>query len=486
MAVVSDTRGRDRRRRRTAPTLIALLALAALAADPAHALFVDEGRNISFRARLYSQATLATENALDYSDPGLFKAGQLVSQRNFLEPELDAKFLPFLNFSWLDDFSGRLALWGFYDGVYDYGAEQFGDRAADVKFRKTVSIAGQPPTMLGLQTKGHGPEFALSNRDVRRDTRDIYGLRYRVNEGYINIAKGPLFVRIGRQAISWGESDTIGLLDANNPFDVTVGAPGLTADLDESRIPLWTIRSTLQLFTNVGPFSSGFLDMYWVPGWLDTNTGPFPMSGVNFESTPPPNGGGQHVEDSIPKESLKNSRWGVRFQTVVARDYTTSAWFYTTFPTTPAVRALGIDSQYLITTTTEHRLTNVIGLSNSFYSDLANSVVRSELELFNGEPGFVVKDAVLKASNSGFTQPGSITRANILRGELGFDRNFFLQALNPANSFVWTTSFVFAANLSETKHTDYRAGGLIKPSHSSVTEPASRSKPARVFTGAIS
>jgi len=464
MVVLSIARRGDRRRARVGWMLAATLAAGFLTARSAHALFLDEGRNISFRAREYNQATLATENALVYSDPGLFKAGQLVSQRNFFEPELDAKFLPFLNFSWLDDFSGRLALWGFYDGVYDYGAEQFGDRAADVKFRKTVSIAGQPPTQLGLQTKGHGPEFALSNRDVRRDTRDIYGLRYRVNEAYVNISKGPLFVRIGRQAISWGESDTIGLLDANNPFDVTVGAPGLTADLDESRIPLWTLRSTLQLYTNVGPFSSGFLDMYWVPGWLDTNTGPFPMSGVNFESTPPPNGGGQHVEDSIPKESLKNSRWGVRFQTVIARDYTTSAWFYTTFPITPAIHIVGIDTDHLVTVAAEHRLTNVIGLSSTFYSDMINAVVRSELELFNGEPGFVYKNAIGKAISSGFQQPGSITRANLLRGELGMDRNFFITALNPTNSFMAVTALVFTANLSQTAHTIFRDAGQIKPS----------------------
>jgi len=34
---------------------------------------------------------------------------------------------------------------------------------------------------------------------------------------YFNLTKGPLFVAVGRQSISWGESDTIGLLDANNP-----------------------------------------------------------------------------------------------------------------------------------------------------------------------------------------------------------------------------------------------------------------------------
>ena len=39
-------------------------------------------------------------------------------------------------------------------------------------------------------------------------------------------AKGPVFFRVGRQAISWGESDTVAMLDQNNPFDLTLAAPG--------------------------------------------------------------------------------------------------------------------------------------------------------------------------------------------------------------------------------------------------------------------
>jgi len=85
-----------------------------------------------------------------------------------------------------------------------------------------------------------------------------------VNELYLSYSKGPLFLRIGRQSISWGESDTIALLDQNNPFDITLGVPGLLQDLDEARIPLWTVRSTLRLFDTVGPFASGFVEAYWV------------------------------------------------------------------------------------------------------------------------------------------------------------------------------------------------------------------------------
>jgi len=48
-------------------------------------------------------------------------------------------------------------------------------------------------------------------------------------------------------------------------------------DLEESRIPLWTLRSSYNLFETLGPLSSGFVEAYWVPGWIDTEVGYLPM-----------------------------------------------------------------------------------------------------------------------------------------------------------------------------------------------------------------
>ena len=79
---------------------------------------------------------------------------------------------------------------------------------------------------------------------------------FRFNEMYFNFTKGPLFVRIGRQAISWGESDTVALLDANNPFNQTLAIPGVFQDVDEARIPLFTLRTTYNLFERWEPISS--------------------------------------------------------------------------------------------------------------------------------------------------------------------------------------------------------------------------------------
>src|SRR5205823_46652 len=93
-------------------------------------------------------------------------------------------------------------------------------------------------------TEGRTDTAPVTRTDELRDTRKIYtyqpdpvlghdndpgevaDLPFRINEAYVNVARGRLFLRLGRQAISWGESDTIALLDQSNPFNLTLGLPG--------------------------------------------------------------------------------------------------------------------------------------------------------------------------------------------------------------------------------------------------------------------
>jgi hypothetical protein len=450
------------------PALVWLAFAAAVAAglcagDPAHALFLDDGEMFSVRMRAYSQLSISTQASQTFvTDPPKF-AGQVVQWRNFANPEFEAKAVSLLPKGWLDDFSGRLALWGFYDGLYDFGPEQYAERAAQIKFHVDPHGA--------YQTKGDSRNQAIAGDALTRNVRDIYAHRWRVNEAYVNLAKGDLFVRIGRQAISWGEADTIGLLDANNPFDTTI-VPGVFIDLDEARIPLWTVRATYQLFTNLGPMSSGFLDTYWVPGWLDTTISPVQMQSASPYSTPPPAPASSiEVFERRPEMKTGNSRWGVRFQTVIG-DYTTSVWFYKTFPTDPVPVNLGVSNVTgRLVTSTESPLINVAGVASSVYSDFLNSIVRMEVEVFNNQPGFRVNTNITPGLTAECNAPGPknfgacghYDKINLIRGELGMDRNFFIRSVNPTNSFVWVTAVVFTANPDETQFKDYRSA-LLKPS----------------------
>src|SRR5437016_10040957 len=151
-------------------------------------------------------------------------------------------------------------------------------------------------------------------------------------------------MRAGRQAISWGESDDIALLDVTNLFDLTLGVPGLIQDLEEARIPVWAMRNTVKVFDDVGPLSTAFLDTYVVPGVVDTTVPTDPItagvSPFNPDVPDPQNQvlalGGPSVGKLLhldlvshqPAMSWANTRWGGRRQGLLLRGYTLQGWFY--------------------------------------------------------------------------------------------------------------------------------------------------------------
>ena len=473
----------------------------------AAALYLDDAQNWVLRARIYSQFSVRTLNSQGDTEP-VTKAGQLVQNRNFYNPELDAKLTPWTNYlrgTFLeviapDELTGRLAGWGFYDGVYDYGAAQFATAASHTNktfdnfkarprrawflegsaFRCPVR-AGRNRVCMPALGKRFESVYDVYPGVAVKSARREYSNQQRVNELYLSYSKGPVFIRIGRQAISWGESDTIALLDQNNPFDLTLAAPGVFEDLDEARIPLWTLRTSVNLFTTLGPLSSGFIEGYWVPGDLDTNTGFTPILGASPYSPP-----GQDPQSFIPplvnaqfvlldrqaSKNMDNSRWGVRVQTVVARDYTVSAWFYRTFPNAPVPQAQGLASTTqgnLFTVQTVHKLADVVGVGATFFFEPADGIVRLNAVGFLKEAAFVAEQNLSIPKNDPsslqpFTKPGTVPRADFLRWELGFDRFFFLRTLNPSNSFTLISALVGSWNVTATSTgQDFGYNGQLKP-----------------------
>src|SRR5512135_3628474 len=109
------------------------MLLAGVRVQPARAIYLDEAQNFSLRSRVYSQGSIRLNDSQGDTTPHT-EDGQLVQHRNFFNPELGAKLTGYTSWmkgTWLDvlapdDLSARLAAWGFYDGIYDYGAGQFG------------------------------------------------------------------------------------------------------------------------------------------------------------------------------------------------------------------------------------------------------------------------------------------------------------------------------------------------------------------------
>jgi hypothetical protein len=395
--------------------------------------------------RAYSQLGILTENSDSRGCPDpttcppKYSAGDLAQQRNFYNPEFDANLTDFTR--WMrstpglhlispEDFKFRFAWWGFYDGLYDYLDSEWADHVRGLKTR--FSDSDNPAN----------ESFKFNDENKR--ARAIYGHRNRINELYLDYTKGPLFVRVGRQAISWGESDTIAILDVQNPFDLTQGAPGFFEDTDEARIPLWTVRTTYKLIDAWGALSSLFGDVYLVPGPIDTTVPINPIEGgvspfspdVPDPQTSIAAQGAQArglqtvVVDRMPANRWSNSRWGARLTGVLLRDYTVQGWFFRTFNqvpeplltdasgigllthkkgtliddrgfrvpvcnipsgstvgTTPAGRPCGVGAP--VVTILERKLESVIGLAASWFSEPLDGIVRTEAEYFIDELGFI-------------------------------------------------------------------------------------------------
>jgi Protein of unknown function (DUF1302) len=504
--------------------------VALLIGSGAWGIYLDEDQNITLRARIYSQFSVRSEDSQVFTFPDTF-TGQLVQNRNFFNPEVDAKltsYMKFMNGSWADfmspdDLRFRIAAWGFYDGIYDYGSAQFDRQQAQINStfpnsqvppispRTNGFFVSGPNIKLPSNPAAGGPSFGsvFPNSDPY-SPRDIYGHQARVNELYLSYSKGPFFLRVGKQSISWGESDTIALLDQSNPFDLTLAAPGFFEDIDEARIPLYTVRTSYNLFDVLGPLSSGFVEGYWVPGMIDNTTATVPLIAGASPYSPrgidpqmqaglpggvfPPSFQFLFFDHTLPQD-ISSSRWGIRFQSVVNRFLTLQTWVYRTYPQGPVPQKIGyqqtpnspvkINGTNFFLLSLEHKPVMVYGLAGTFFSEWLDGIIRLNAQFFEHEAGFIPQDNLNicpidqqhpqpcapypKRPNvrpNAISSPGNIPYADVLRYEIGFDRFFFARFLNPTNSFILSSSIVGSWNASAdnsdpAKH--FRFQGQLKP-----------------------
>jgi hypothetical protein len=267
--------------------------------------FFDDRREMSLSGFAYSRATFATADSMA-AGRHLYQAGNMVQHRNFLTLEWRhnlnraAKSFPtigplmeFLNF---DSFDYYANLRTEYDGVWDYGpnsmkrmmggtrlhAPYFNDRSTatpndGLYFTPFSPTVTRNPWPAGRRFDSDPADvISLSNR---RWLRELRGPNIRLFEWYFNITKGPLFIRIGRQNLSWGESDGFRLLDQINPLDN--GFAGFLTGLDERRIPLNMLRAQWS-FGTVGFITDLTLEGFYSIDNEVAISGSLPTSSVNY------------------------------------------------------------------------------------------------------------------------------------------------------------------------------------------------------------
>ncbi len=201
-------------------------------ASTSNAVYIDEEQNISLRLRAYSQfnirlqesrsaiteapSAVTGEREETQTVPGV-NPGDMISNRWFANPELDANLTPYMgwmNKGWLkwlapDDLRMRVAAWGFYDGIYDYGPSKFNrtQRQINENFNNFVPASTRPD---GIREGGWYVESSNIKLDRERDgavrassfndifpgyelkrPRDHYGHDVRINEAYLELLEGP-------------------------------------------------------------------------------------------------------------------------------------------------------------------------------------------------------------------------------------------------------------------------------------------------------
>lgn len=142
-----------------------------------------------------------------------------------------------------------------------------------------------------------------------------------LREFYLDLKpQGPLSFRIGRQLVAFGEAGQYRLLDCVNPVDSSWHFGPLEA-FEDQRIPLWMLRSTLE----IAPLQ-GMLDVLFVPmvPYLerpeDTVSVPLTMVGAWGLPFSPRQGDASVTTSRIhsrrfhyPDQTLSNSRVGARW-----------------------------------------------------------------------------------------------------------------------------------------------------------------------------
>jgi hypothetical protein len=494
--------------RRDIPGVAWLVAAALLAtATPLRALDLDDTSAFRLALRSYTAVRIGTQTIGDeepYYFPGS-GTGHVRQHRYFLQLDLEHDLLSYarsghglaraLGWMNLNLFKYSLTYRGEREGIYEYGPSEYSNYRDKLKsFRRKVP-AGGLAAATGLEQK---LENQYINDTVSRLHR-IGDSRNQLFYAYLDVEKGPLFMRVGRQVLAWGETDIFRLLDNINPLDDSFG--GFFIALDERRMPLDMLRSSWN-FGSFGPFSDTFLEGFVAQGNRISqdpgipNGSPWRPGGMGY-----PNPILQQVND-VP--DFWEVRGGARLVTTV-KDVTLTFAQYWTYFDVPTARFIlpgcprdatgactGLATPTFknpIYAIAENPRIPVTGMSATFPIEKIYGIMRAEAAYFNGEPfnrqgqgnpednifglGTPQANRLRDQNNTEgglnpFVYPRflDLTRENPIKGTslrldtfnmaLGLDVNRYIRFLNPNQTFFLTTQMFY-------KHVFDSPGDLVLP-----------------------
>lgn len=338
---------------------------------------------IELSGKLQTRFTFNTEDHGGFTSPQL-SAGEMIQHRNLLYVELKHQLTDGVNY--------RLVGRGLYEGIYDYGPRAY----QDVR-------------------DGNPDEIDDFSRDV-----DLW-------EGYVDIRLDNMYLRLGKQIISWGETDLFPMLDRINPLDNTYG--GIFEDLDDRRLPLWMAKG-IYTFGDVGPIQSLSVEAFINPAFMDMDIAPTSPFGTPYAFPLPASPIAVRVVE--PGKQMDDSRWGVRFQGIFANNYNWSIAHYETYNDLPAAW-LVLDPGFVPVQELVFPKQRITGGSLSFYNEWVQSVFRLEFAYHWDEPVFMPE------INLGI--PARIPERDILRFSVAVDKNFWLRFINKTSMINLTLQY---------------------------------------------
>ena len=135
--------------------------------------------------------------------------------------------------------------------------------------------------------------------------------RERLFQAFLEGNVGDLFVRVGRQNLSWGETDAFQLLDHINPIDSSFG--GFLISLDERRVPLDMLMSNYYL-GDMGPITEAHLEGFVA---IDNTVGYYPGTPAGSPWALPSLGAPSNTTEHFlirPARTVGNARGGFQLK----------------------------------------------------------------------------------------------------------------------------------------------------------------------------
>jgi hypothetical protein len=405
----------------------------------AEAVYIDAEHTLKVTGKAQTRTSIRLQDSEGFTSPSNVYVGNLVQWRNLALIEIDHN---------LRDLTDEL------DILYPLKA---------LKIRSKYHIVGR---FMYEAVYNVGPEAFRDVRDADRENIDNFKQSYDLWECYLDLSRGPMFFRIGRQNLSWGETDVFRLLDSINPLDNTFGGP--FEDLDDRRIPLWMLRGSYN-FGNVGPVKSMSLEAFWVPGTWDARIAPWAPTGTAYSAPLAPDLA-RFLTFKYPDRGMDSSRWGFRLQGIVGPNMNLSIGHYRSFLDLPALRAVVEPGIPLLTSLDQlafevsWKPVHITGGSLNYWEPRTNTVIRAEVAWFWCEPVLIPEENIpvlfgptlplpgwaldLAAELFGIDirdlgldglplnpQSGTIPEKNILRFMIGLDRQVWVRPLNRTNMF---------------------------------------------------